>query len=305
MKLIFSVLVFLYLSPVQAQITTDIFTSKSEYAYGEPIEISYKISNQSEMYHAYKGTSTYVQHFVEFSGISLFPSYTTLDDYRDTLWPGEALEIIWELDPEKLGLPPISGMQNVSVSVLGICDTVNFVAPTYRGGPMSVYFNEELVDTTIADSILARYRAEILREDFPSYTIKLNGFQIDSLSTAWLEQDLILEVGFEERDNIEFVDWVRTHTETEEPTLAFHLDQNYPNPFNPTTRIPLVLAESGQTNVTVYTATGALVIEIFDGWLPSGRHYFDFRASGLASGTYYYKAIVNEREMIKSMTLIK
>ncbi|MBO6793501.1 MAG: T9SS type A sorting domain-containing protein [Balneolaceae bacterium] len=305
MKLLFCVISVLFVSSVQAQVVSEVSTSKSMYEYGEPIEITFTLSNQSDTFHSYQGTGTYSVHFVDFSGISLIPTYTTLDDFRDTLWSGESLEITWELNPEKLGLPPISGTQNITISVLGICDSVSFEAPKYRGGPMSVYFNEEVVDTMMADSILARYNAEILRDDFPSYNLELNGFQIDSLSEVWLEENYILEAHFDQRNDIDAIGWIRTDLEEEDSKLAFKLGQNYPNPFNPSTNIPLTIDTPGQTNISVYKVTGEKVFEIYDGWLGAGAHSFRFEASGLASGTYIYKVVYGNREAVQTMTLIK
>lgn len=305
MKFLIIVISLLLLTTAQAQVVSEVITSKSEYEYGEPIEITYRLSNKSNTFHAYQGTSTYAVYFEDFSGISLFPNYTTLDDYRDTLWPGEYLEYTWSLDPKLIGLPPISGEQTVSISVLGIRDSVSFQAPQYRGGPMSVYFNEELVDSASADSILAHYNIEIMRADYPSFKLEVNGYPIDSLSQAWQDKNYILEAHFSQRDMIEYIDVIRTNTEQIDSRQVFRLDQNYPNPFNPTTNIPLSLDRPSQTNISVYKITGEFVYEIYDGWLGAGQHYFSFTAPDLASGTYMYKVRVGDQEMVKTMTLIK
>lgn len=219
--------------------------------------------------------------------------------------PENIYNIPGALDPKLIGLPPISGEQTVSISVLGVHDSVSFQAPQYRGGPMSVYFNEDLVDSASADSILAHYNIEIMRADYPSFKLEVNGYPIDSLSQAWQDNNYILEAYFSQRDMIESIDVIRTNTEQIDSRQVFRLDQNYPNPFNPSTNIPLSLDRPGQTNISVYKITGEFVYEIYDGWLGTGQHYFSFTASDLASGTYMYKVRVGDQEMVKTMTLIK
>jgi hypothetical protein len=286
-------------------VTKEIYTDKASYEYGEIIQITYSIDNQTNEYHSYKGTGTYSVHFVDFSGVSLIPTATTTDDFRDTLWPGESIEYIWELDPKVLGLPKESGEQSVSISMLGLIDSVSFNAPKYKGGPIQVYFNEEIVDTAEADRILNAYNAEIVRSRFPSYSLIIHGFQIDSLSDAWLADELILEAHFEQRNDIYEISYQRTDNEIEAPLLSFQLLQNYPNPFNPSTTIPFTLQKSGIVDLDIYDLKGALIKSVYRGWLQAGYHTFDFNAERIASGIYFYQLDFEGRSVIKSMTFVK
>ncbi len=59
-----------------------------------------------------------------------------------------------------------------------------------------------------------------------------------------------------------------------------------PNPFNPATTIPVELGDAAAVKLAIYDLRGHLVRSLVDGVLPAGRTEIEFRAEGLASGTY-------------------
>ena len=86
--------------------------------------------------------------------------------------------------------------------------------------------------------------------------------------------------------------------------------QNYPNPFNPLTKISYNLPFASDVSLKVYNITGRLVADLFSGFKESGTHTADFDASGLSTGTYYYKLKVTARKgesyhLSRSMLLIR
>jgi photosystem II stability/assembly factor-like uncharacterized protein len=67
------------------------------------------------------------------------------------------------------------------------------------------------------------------------------------------------------------------------------LDQNYPNPFNPTTVIPFTLYKSGYTRLVIYDVLGREVTRLADGNLTAGSYQFEWNATAVPSGTYFYR----------------
>ncbi|HMT10285.1 MAG TPA: T9SS type A sorting domain-containing protein [Ignavibacteria bacterium] len=89
----------------------------------------------------------------------------------------------------------------------------------------------------------------------------------------------------------------------------FKLYQNYPNPFNPDTKIKFQLLKHGNAEITIYDITGRRIQKLLNEELNAGEYEIDFNASGLSSGTYFYKLTVTTGKEVftetKKMTLVK
>lgn len=86
----------------------------------------------------------------------------------------------------------------------------------------------------------------------------------------------------------------------------FKLDQNYPNPFNPSTKITFSLAEPNFTTLRVFNIIGQEVATLFSGIAEAGRAYvFNFDASNIGSGVYFYRVESGSKVDIKRMILMK
>ncbi|MBI3189557.1 MAG: choice-of-anchor B family protein [Ignavibacteriales bacterium] len=84
------------------------------------------------------------------------------------------------------------------------------------------------------------------------------------------------------------------------------LKQNYPNPFNPTTKIMFDLITTTSVTLKIYNALGEEVMTLLDEeLLAPGKQEVIFNASGLTSGTYYYRLITPHFTDSKQMLLIK
>jgi uncharacterized delta-60 repeat protein len=86
---------------------------------------------------------------------------------------------------------------------------------------------------------------------------------------------------------------------------GFELSQNYPNPFNPVTNINFSIPKSCIVKLTVFDASGRETARLFNGRLSAGKYNYDFDASGLASGIYFYKLESGDFIQTKKMVLIK
>lgn len=85
----------------------------------------------------------------------------------------------------------------------------------------------------------------------------------------------------------------------------FQLEQNYPNPFNPTTMIAFQLAKSANTTLTVYDVLGHEIDVMVNETLSAGIHRFNFDATALHSGVYFYRLTSGNMSLTRKMMLIK
>jgi len=86
---------------------------------------------------------------------------------------------------------------------------------------------------------------------------------------------------------------------------SFALQQNYPNPFNPSTIIRFSLPGNEYVKVVVYDITGKQVSEIINQQLQAGSYSYNFDASNLSSGVYFYKITAGSFTDTKKMVLMK
>jgi len=100
----------------------------------------------------------------------------------------------------------------------------------------------------------------------------------------------------------EFSDIVEVDFKT---AVEFVLAQNYPNPFNPRTKIVVTIPVTSKIHLAVYDLLGQLVSEIAAEEYQAGTHEFDFEASGIPSGIYFYKLESVSFQDTKKMIYIK
>ena len=85
----------------------------------------------------------------------------------------------------------------------------------------------------------------------------------------------------------------------------FDLTQNYPNPFNPTTKIDFSIPSNGAVKLAVYDMSGKEVKVLVNDTRNAGYYTVQFDASGLSSGTYFYRISAGSYSAVKKMVLIK
>ncbi len=85
----------------------------------------------------------------------------------------------------------------------------------------------------------------------------------------------------------------------------YKLEQNYPNPFNPSTVISFTIPKSGLTKLSVFNILGQEVAVLVNKEMLSGNYEYEFDASNLSSGIYFYRLQSNKFTSIKKMMLIK
>jgi hypothetical protein len=86
---------------------------------------------------------------------------------------------------------------------------------------------------------------------------------------------------------------------------TFALHQNYPNPFNPTTVIRYELPSNAVVKVQVFDVLGRVVATVVNERKEAGIYEAMFNASGLSSGTYFYRLQAGSFVETKKMMLVK
>ncbi len=85
---------------------------------------------------------------------------------------------------------------------------------------------------------------------------------------------------------------------------SFHLYQNYPNPFNPVTIIKYYIPKAGLIEFKVYDIQGKEII-YYTGYKHIGEYEYEFDASNLSSGVYFYQLKEENNVITKKMLLLK
>ncbi len=86
---------------------------------------------------------------------------------------------------------------------------------------------------------------------------------------------------------------------------AFSLEQNYPNPFNPSTNIKWQIPDSRFVTLKVYDLLGREVRTLVNENLQVGSFEVTFDATGLASGTYFYRLQAGEFVQTRKLLLLR
>lgn len=95
-----------------------------------------------------------------------------------------------------------------------------------------------------------------------------------------------------------------------EVVSGYQMFQNYPNPFNPTTTIKFSIPANGFVSLKIYDMLGREIKDLVNNNMTAGFYSYDFNASDLSSGVYFYKIQVNGEKGVqyintKRMVLVK
>jgi len=85
----------------------------------------------------------------------------------------------------------------------------------------------------------------------------------------------------------------------------YELYQNYPNPFNPNTTISFAIGVPSFVTLKVYDMLGREIATLVNETLNAGKYSYDFNASKLTSGVYFYKLMTEKYNETRKMIVIK
>ncbi len=86
---------------------------------------------------------------------------------------------------------------------------------------------------------------------------------------------------------------------------SFSVEQNYPNPFNPKTTINFGIPSAGDYSITFYNVNGQVVESVEGSASEAGFIQYEWDASHLASGVYFYKVVSGTYSNVKKAVLLK
>jgi len=180
-----------------------------------------------------------------------------------------------------------------------ISDGISFlISDIYEKDPDAI----SRFDAQYADSIfqyLSGPKVGGLRVETPNYRVVYFAFGFEQVPTA------------EERDTLmnRIMNWLMTGVSSigknDLVDKSYNLEQNYPNPFNPTTTITYSLAEEVGVKLTIFDVMGREVAQLINETQNAGTHRYNFNASALSSGIYFYKLTAGDFISVKKMTLLK
>jgi hypothetical protein len=86
---------------------------------------------------------------------------------------------------------------------------------------------------------------------------------------------------------------------------TFLLEQNYPNPFNPSTTIRYQLPVASEVKLEIYDVLGKKIATLVNERQSAGSYQVVWNASGLSSGTYFYRLQAGTFVETKKMIMVK
>jgi hypothetical protein len=107
---------------------------------------------------------------------------------------------------------------------------------------------------------------------------------------TWVYTDTIFTTGINDEKN---------------SVSEFSLSQNYPNPFNPVTTISFSISSESFISLEVSNVMGEKVSSLVSDNLPAGAHEYEWNASGLPSGVYFYRLTAENFKQTKKLLLMK
>ncbi len=135
--------------------------------------------------------------------------------------------------------------------------------------------------------------------DFPYYSHYLNALSFINPNTGWAagEGETILKTT---TGGSVFVAQISSKLPDK-----FYLSQNYPNPFNPNTNIEFSLPQKSFVKLKVFDLLGRDIANLVNENLSAGSYKYDFNASALTSGIYFYKLETDNFSETRKMVLVK
>lgn len=162
--------------------------------------------------------------------------------------------------------------------------TLGKLGPTIRSADSSNVWNQYIYDL----SAYAGQKIYIAFRYYMNTTVDGLWCNIDNI---WVGNQSAPSIGIEQINN--------------GVPKTFELKQNYPNPFNPETNIEFSIAKTNFTSLIVYNSIGQVVSTLVNQELKPGVYKYNFNASGLPSGSYYYRLTAGDFVKTNKMILVK
>jgi hypothetical protein len=164
-----------------------------------------------------------------------------------------------------------------------------------------VFTNSHDIDSAevYSDSTFGKYYRVILQGTY-SITYSSPGHYSKTVNNIYVKNDSTTTVNVLLRPFPVSV----SNNGTEIPS-QYSLGQNYPNPFNPSTTINVSIPSESEVTLKIYDISGRETACLIDGKMKAGNYKYNFNASSLSSGIYFYKLSSNGFSDTKKMILVK
>jgi choice-of-anchor A domain-containing protein/uncharacterized repeat protein (TIGR01451 family) len=134
-------------------------------------------------------------------------------------------------------------------------------------------------------------------------SIGLNGFEVSSVMVD--EDSQTLYAATSSGAIYKMVDNTVGVEDNKITPTEFALEQNYPNPFNPSTIIEFSIPNAGQYSLKIFNVLGQEVATLMNKEFAPGKYTYNFDASRLTTGIYFYKLVGEKVNLTKKMLLLK
>ncbi|MDZ4701026.1 MAG: T9SS type A sorting domain-containing protein [Rhodothermales bacterium] len=280
----------------QGQMEARLETDKAVYEYGEPIEIRYMITNNTDSLVTLLASSS-CQGILRFDDFLSTENATwTTDDLLIYFPPGGSNRTwTWIIDPKTIGLPKQDGTQKI-IAQWGFrgrfADSLTVEAPQYLGGILHVEFATNAPEDSL-DAMRNQLQATVLESrTSPFDQITVEKWEIEGITleeaTIRFESASFLHTVFPYRAlSFHSVVAITPHTPN---TIALQSTHPYPNPFTYRTTFDLTPNTAGPIRAVLYDLLGRERGVLFEGYLPAGAaQSVTIEAGDLPAGVYVYR----------------
>jgi hypothetical protein len=289
------------------QVTISVRTDKPSYSYGEPIGVSVSVSNNTDSTFSV-GTTLGCEAQITFNAVNFSILCTNLA-YELDFPPGATRTWYWHLNPSSLGIPDQNGTQTIIGTAADMVGSVQFQAPRYYGGGLTVAFGlnpppadlqslRDSIGATVLSSDTLTSIATVAQE------WQVVGHTVDSIASYYRNDPRLKVIQVDRSLHRDSTSVTSVPYGTVVPN-SYLLSQNYPNPFNPTTNIEFFLPVRQVVQLEVFDLQGQLVTILVNGPVDAGIHKVTFDASKLAGGVYMVRLQTPGFEETRKMIYIK
>jgi hypothetical protein len=212
------------------------------------------------------------------------PEFNELNNHVETAYP-------WDLGPSPViftGLEAVSSEVGIILEWSASGDVLGFVIERRDG-----FDWDRLTPVPIVSDVspgLSRYRF------------------LDETAAADRQYEYRI-LGLGRDGTYEVLGVVSVHFERAVPS-DYRMSRSHPNPFSGLTYIQLAMPHDEEVSVRVYSVTGQLVAELWDGRLEAGYHSIRWNGTGrdgkpVAPGMYYCRMSAGRFEQTRRMLLLK
>ena len=185
---------------------------------------------------------------------------------------------------------------------LAVNDTASLILSLFNYGTGNL--NISAISSSAPQFTVAEFPAVIPQNEFAYARIKFRPDQFNqsfSSSLSIQSNDTTIFVNVTGYSN----STIGVTTISTEIPVEYSLSQNYPNPFNPVTNLEFGISNYEFVSLKIYDNLGKEIATLVYGNLKPGTYKYNFDASVLTSGIYFYKLETGNFSATRKMLLVK